>query len=50
LGYAILGGESWMVAFAALNAAVIVWTHRHALARRPQLRPWVSELLARRHA
>jgi glycerol-3-phosphate acyltransferase PlsY len=50
LGYSILIGEPWMVALAALNAAIIVWTHRHELARRPQLRPWVSELLARRQA
>ncbi len=50
LGYAILGGEPWLVAFAALNAAVIVWTHRHELAHPPQLRPWVTDLLARRQA
>ena len=35
---------------AALNAAVIFWTHRHALARRPQPRRWVTDLLARRGA
>ena len=50
LGYAVFYGEPWMVAFAALNAALIVWTHRRELAHRPQLRPWVTHLLARRQA
>ena len=50
LGYSILFGETWMVAFAALNAAVIFWTHRHELARRPQVRAWVANLLSRREA
>ena len=50
LGYAILFGEPWMVAFAALNAATIVWTHRHDLVRGPQLRTWVVTLLSRRGA
>jgi glycerol-3-phosphate acyltransferase PlsY len=50
LGYAILYGQPWMVAFAALNAALIVWTHRHDLARPPQLRPWVTDIFQGRHA
>jgi hypothetical protein len=44
LGYAILFGEPWMVAFAALNAALIAWTHRRDLACPPQLRPWVAHI------
>lgn len=48
LGYAILYGEPWMVAFAALNAALIAWKHRHELVHPPQLRPWVSQLIQRR--
>jgi len=39
-----------MVAFAALNAALIAWTHRRNLVRPPQLRPWVSGLFSRREA
>ena len=50
LGYAVLFGEPWMVAFAALNAGLIAWTHRRDLTRRPQLRTWVVELLSRRGA
>jgi glycerol-3-phosphate acyltransferase PlsY len=50
LGYAILSDQAWMVTFAALNCALIVWTHRRELARRPRLRPWVAHLLARRQA
>jgi glycerol-3-phosphate acyltransferase PlsY len=48
LGYAILFGEPWMVAFAALNAILIAWTHRRALAHPPQLRSWVTNILAGR--
>jgi glycerol-3-phosphate acyltransferase PlsY len=50
LGYAILYGQPWMVAFAALNAALIVWTHHHDLVRPPQLRPWVTDIFQGRHA
>jgi glycerol-3-phosphate acyltransferase PlsY len=50
LGYSVLYGEPWMVTFTALNAAVILWTHRRELARRPQLRGWVTSLLSRRGA
>jgi len=50
LGYAILFGETWMVAFATLNAILIAWTHRHNLTRPPQLRSWVTQLLSRREA
>ena len=50
LGYAILFGEPWMVAFAALNAALIAWTHRHDLAHPPQLRAWVTRLHLGRQA
>jgi acyl phosphate:glycerol-3-phosphate acyltransferase len=50
LGYAILFGAPWMVAFAALNAALIAWTHRHDLVRHPHLRTWVVNLLSRRGA
>ena len=50
LGYAVLFGEPWMVAFAALNAFLIAWTHRHALAHPPQLRKWVMHIFQGRHA
>ena len=50
LGYTILFGEAWMVAFAALNAAIIVWTHRHDLVRSPLLRPWVTNIFQGRQA
>jgi len=50
LGYSILLGETWMVAVAALNAALIFWTHRRALAHRPHARTWVINLLRRREA
>jgi glycerol-3-phosphate acyltransferase PlsY len=50
LAYAILLGQPWMVSFAALNAALIAWTHRHDLVRPPQIRPWVINIFQRRHA
>jgi glycerol-3-phosphate acyltransferase PlsY len=50
VGYAILQNEPWLVTLAALNAAVIFWTHRRALSRRPQPRRWVADLFARRGA
>jgi hypothetical protein len=50
LSYAVLYGEGWMVAFAALNAFLIAWTHRHQLVSLPQLRPWVTNILQGRHA
>jgi acyl phosphate:glycerol-3-phosphate acyltransferase len=50
LGYAIFFGEPWMVGFAAMNAILIVWTHRHDLVRAPQLRPWVSHIFQGRQA
>ena len=50
LGYSIIVGELWMVAFAALNTALIAWTHRKALVRPPQLRGWVTNILQGRHA
>lgn len=50
LAYAILFGQPWLVAFAALNAALIAWTHRRALTCRPQLRTWVSHIIQGRHA
>ncbi len=50
LGYATLFGEAWLVAFAALNAAVIAWTHRHDLVRPPQLRSWVTHIFSGRQA
>jgi glycerol-3-phosphate acyltransferase PlsY len=50
LGYAILFGEAWMVALAALNAAAIAWTHRHDLVRPPQLRSWVTNIFQGRQA
>ena len=50
LGYAVLFGEPWMVAFTALNAALIAWTHRHALVRPPQLRSWVTNIFQGRQA
>jgi glycerol-3-phosphate acyltransferase PlsY len=48
LVYALWSGKTWMVVFAALNLAVVLWTHRRDLARRPQLRPWAANWLARR--
>jgi glycerol-3-phosphate acyltransferase PlsY len=50
LGYATLSGEPWMVAFAALNAILIAWTHRRALVHPPQLRAWVTNIFAGRQA
>jgi acyl phosphate:glycerol-3-phosphate acyltransferase len=50
LGYAILSGEPWLVAFAALNAMLIAWTHRHDLARPPRLRTWAAHIFQRRQA
>jgi acyl phosphate:glycerol-3-phosphate acyltransferase len=50
LGYAVFFGEPWMVAFTALNAALIAWTHRHDLVRPPQARPWVTNIFQRRQA
>ncbi len=50
LGYALLLDEPWLVTLAALNTALIFWTHRHALARRPHLRGWVANMLTRRSA
>jgi glycerol-3-phosphate acyltransferase PlsY len=47
LGYASLSGQPWLVAFAALNAVLIAWTHRHDLARPPQLRLWVTHIFQR---
>lgn len=46
LGYAILSGKSWLVIFAALNALMIVCTHRRDLARPPRLRHWVAGLFS----
>ncbi len=50
LGFSILFGEPWMVAFAALNAILIAWTHHRALVRPPHLRSWVTNILAGRQA
>lgn len=50
LVYSILFGQPWLVAVAALNAALIAWTHHHALACGPHLRPWVANFIQRRHA
>lgn len=50
VGYSVMTGQDWLVALAALNAALIFWTHRRELARRPQLRSWVTNLLWRRSA
>jgi len=50
LGYAVVSGQNWLVAFATLNAFLVAWKHRHELACPPQLRPWVTDLLQRRHA
>lgn len=46
LAYAVLRGPAWLFVFAALNAALIVWTHRRDLFHVPQLRPWVSHLFS----
>jgi acyl-phosphate glycerol 3-phosphate acyltransferase len=50
LGYAVLSGQAWLVAFAALNAALIAWTHRHDLVRPPRLREWAAHIFQRRQA
>ena len=50
LGYAILSGQPWMVAFSALNSALIAWTHRHDLTRPPQVRLWVTRIFQGRQA
>jgi len=50
LGYAVLSGQSWLVAFATLNAFLVAWKHRHELACPPPLRPWVTHILQGRHA
>jgi glycerol-3-phosphate acyltransferase PlsY len=48
LGYAILFGEPWMVAFSAMNAFLVAWKHRHDLVRPPKLRAWVTHLFVER--
>ena len=51
LGYAILAdGSPWLVAFAALNSALIAWTHRRDLIHPMQLRSWVTHLFSGRGA
>ncbi|KAF0107419.1 MAG: hypothetical protein FD146_1897 [Anaerolineaceae bacterium] len=50
LGYAVMFGEPWMVALAALNAILIAWTHRRDLVRPPQLRTWVTHIFSGRGA
>lgn len=50
LGYAILFGQPWLVAFAALSAVLIAWTHRSKLNRLPVPRPWLTRLFIRRRA
>jgi hypothetical protein len=47
LGFAILvDGSPWLVAFAALNFALIAWTHWKALSRPMRLRSWVVRLVS----
>jgi len=50
LVYAFWFGESWLIVFAVLNTVVVLWTHRRDLVRRPHLRPWAADWLARRSA
>jgi glycerol-3-phosphate acyltransferase PlsY len=50
LGYSVLFGETWMVAFAALNAILIAWTHRRDLVRPPRPRTWVAHIFSGRGA
>jgi glycerol-3-phosphate acyltransferase PlsY len=50
LGYAVLSGQPWLVAFTALNAALIAWTHRRDLVRPPRLRAWVTHIFQGRQA
>jgi glycerol-3-phosphate acyltransferase PlsY len=50
LGYALLFGQPWLVAFTALNAALIIWTHRHDLVHPPQWRAWVIHIFQGRQA
>jgi glycerol-3-phosphate acyltransferase PlsY len=50
IGYSILFGQPWMVAFSILNTLLITYTHRRSLAHPPQLRSWVSSIFVRRQA
>ncbi len=50
LGYSVLIGQGWLVAFTVLNAFLLVWTHRQALSNPPCLRPWVAQFVQGRHA
>ncbi len=50
IGYAMLYGQPWLVAFALLNSVLIAWTHHHDLARPPRLRLWVVNVFLRRQA
>jgi glycerol-3-phosphate acyltransferase PlsY len=50
IGYSILVGEPWMVAFAILNTVLIAFTHRRALVNPPQARAWIARMFTRREA
>ncbi len=50
IGYSVLFGEPWMVAFAVLNTALILFTHRHSLVHPPQPRAWITRVFTRREA
>jgi len=50
LVYAILLHEAWLVVFAILNIALLVWKHRHDLVRPPRLRVWVTNIFQGRQA
>ena len=50
VGYSILFGEPWMIAFAVLNTVLIAFTHRRDLVRPLQPRAWVTRVFMRREA
>ncbi len=51
LGYAVLvDGSPWLIAFAALNSALIAGSHWKSLSRPMQLRGWVVHLFSEKGA
>ena len=50
IGYSILFGEPWMVAYAVLNTLLVLFTHRRSLAHPPQPRAWINRMFKRREA
>lgn len=51
MGYLVLMGfPSLLITLAALNTALLFWTHRREIGRPLRLREWVSDMLLRRSA